>query len=92
MKRHLNLTIEVRDCHGRIKYLEGQVRKLKSTPKTDRRILYQSMAALAEKKKELAFQAILLDPLTSSLLTIDETRRMVDEMFEAEARYLPGFQ
>jgi alpha-galactosidase len=53
----------------------------------------QELGALAavEKDKELAFQAILLDPLTSALLTIDETRRMVDEMFEAEARYLPGF-
>jgi alpha-galactosidase len=48
--------------------------------------------AAVEKDKELAFQAILLDPLTSALLTIDETRRMVDEMFEAEARYLPGFE
>jgi alpha-galactosidase len=54
----------------------------------------QELGALAavEKDKELAFQAILLDPLTSALLTIDETRRMVDEMFEAEARYLPEFQ
>jgi len=42
--------------------------------------------------KTLAFQAILLDPLTSSILTIDETRRMVDEMFEAESKYLPGFK
>jgi alpha-galactosidase len=54
----------------------------------------QELGALAavEKDKELAFQAILLDPLTSALLTIDETRRMVDEMFEAEARYLQGFR
>ena len=54
----------------------------------------QELGALAavEKDKELAFQAILLDPLTSALLTIDETRRMVDEMFEAEVRYLPGFE
>ena len=48
--------------------------------------------AAVEKDKELAFQAILLDPLTSALLTIDETRRMVDEMFKAEARYLTGFE
>ncbi len=54
----------------------------------------QELGALAavEKDKELAFQAILLDPLPSALLTIDETRRMVDEMFEAEARFLPGFR
>ena len=48
--------------------------------------------AAVEKDKTLAFQAILLDPLTSAVLTIDETRRMVDEMFEAESKYLQGFR
>jgi len=48
--------------------------------------------AAVEKEKTLAFQAILLDPLTSALLTVDETRQMVDEMFEAEAQYLKGFK
>ena len=50
----------------------------------------QELAVLAavEKDKTLAYQAILLDPLTSAMLTLDETRSMVDEMFKAEARYL----
>jgi len=48
--------------------------------------------AAVERDKALAFQAVLLDPLTSAMLTIDETRRMVDEMFEAEAEYLKGFK
>lgn len=48
--------------------------------------------AATEKNRSLAFQAILLDPLTSALLTIDETRDMVDEMFKAEAAYLQGFR
>jgi alpha-galactosidase len=47
--------------------------------------------AAVERDKTLALQAILLDPLTSAMLTIDETRSMVDEMFEAEASYLEGF-
>ncbi len=47
--------------------------------------------AAVERDKTLAFQAVLLDPLTSAVLTIDETRRMVDEMFKAEAKYLKGF-
>jgi len=50
------------------------------------------MLAAVEKDKTLAFQAILLDPLTSAMLTIDEIRSMVDEMFEAEAEYLKGFK
>jgi len=48
--------------------------------------------AAVERDKTLAFQAILLDPLTSAVLTIDETQGMVDEMFKAEAKYLKGFQ
>jgi len=31
----------------------------------------------------------MLDPLTSSLLTLDEIRKMVEEMFEAEKEHLP---
>lgn len=47
--------------------------------------------AVLEKSRELAFQAILVDPLTSAILTIDEIRNMVDEMFKAEEKYLKGF-
>jgi alpha-galactosidase len=48
--------------------------------------------AAIEEDKTSAFQAILLDPLTSAVLTIDETRKMVDEMFREEASYLKGFR
>ncbi|RLG99702.1 alpha-glucosidase/alpha-galactosidase [Candidatus Bathyarchaeota archaeon] len=48
--------------------------------------------AAVEKDKTLAFQAILVDPLTSAVLTIDETWRMVNEMFEAEKEFLQGFK
>ena len=48
--------------------------------------------AAVEKDKTAVFQAILLDPLTSAIRTLDETQRMVDEMFKAEAQYLEGFQ
>jgi len=48
--------------------------------------------AAVEKDKTLAYRAVLLDPLTSALLTIDETRSMVDEMFKAEAKYLKGYK
>ncbi|MCD6504189.1 alpha-glucosidase/alpha-galactosidase [Candidatus Bathyarchaeota archaeon] len=48
--------------------------------------------AAVEKDKTLAFQAILVDPLTSAVLTIDETWRMVNEMFEAEKELLQGFK
>jgi alpha-galactosidase len=52
------------------------------------------MKAAVEKDKTLAYQAIFLDPLTSAVLTLAETRKMVDEMFEAQAKlgYLTDFK
>ena len=40
---------------------------------------------------ELAFAAVSLDPLTSSVLNLTEIRDMVIEMFEAEAQWMPEF-
>jgi alpha-galactosidase len=40
---------------------------------------------------ELAFAAVAMDPLTSAVLSLKETRDMVIEMFEAEAKWLPQF-
>ena len=51
-----------------------------------------AVRGIVEKDKTKIFQSILLDPLTSAVLTIDETRRMVDEMFKAETEYLKGFK
>jgi alpha-galactosidase len=41
---------------------------------------------------ELVMQAIALDPLTASVLTLDEIRKMTSEMLEAEAGHLPQFK
>ncbi len=38
-----------------------------------------------------AGQAVALDPLTGALMTLPQIRRMVDEMFRAERRWLPQF-
>ncbi len=51
-----------------------------------------AVKGIVEKDKTKIFQSILLDPLTSAILTIDETERMVDEMFQAEKEYLKGFK
>jgi alpha-galactosidase len=47
---------------------------------------------IVEKDKNKIFQAILLDPLTSAALTIDETRKMVDEIFAASQQYLSDYK
>jgi len=51
-----------------------------------------AVRGIVEKDKTKIFQSILLDPLTSAVLTIDETRRMVDEMFQAGTEYLKDFK
>jgi alpha-galactosidase len=51
-----------------------------------------AVRGIVEKDKTKIFQAILLDPLTSAIQTIDETRQMVDEMFIAEKQYLKGYK
>ena len=41
---------------------------------------------------ELAFAACAMDPLTSAVLSLKDTRDMVIELFEAEAKWLPKFK
>jgi len=41
--------------------------------------------------KEFIYQAIMMDPLTSAVLTLSEIHNLVTEMFEAEKQYLPQF-
>ncbi|MCE5322951.1 alpha-galactosidase [bacterium] len=40
----------------------------------------------------MIFHAILFDPLTSAVLSMEETKQMVDEMFEANKELLPQFK
>lgn len=57
-------------------------------------ITVQSLAAQAsfEGNPEMIMQAIAMDPLTSSVCTLDEIRRMTSEMLEAERQWLPQFK
>ena len=48
-----------------------------------------AVEAAVKLNRKLAYQAVLLDPLTSAVLTIEETKKMVDEMFKTHAKYLP---
>jgi len=51
-----------------------------------------AVRGIVEKDKTKIFQAVLLDPLTSAVLTIDETRKMVDEIFAASQQYLTDYK
>ena len=41
--------------------------------------------------RDHVYQAVMLDPLTGALLTLDRIRAMVDDLFAAEAAWLPAF-
>jgi alpha-galactosidase len=45
-----------------------------------------------EGDKRKIFYAVAFDPLTSSILSLEEIQTMVDEMFEANKEYLPQFK
>ena len=47
-------------------------------------------AALAGEREHI-YHAVMLDPLTGALLTLDQIRAMVDELLAAEAAWLPDF-
>jgi alpha-galactosidase len=40
----------------------------------------------------LAFQSIAYDPLTAAVLSLAETKTMVNEMFEKNKNHLPQFK
>lgn len=56
-------------------------------------IAVQEMAVRAalNRDRPMAFHAVAADPLTAAVLSLEEIQRMVDEMLEAEARWLPSF-
>jgi alpha-galactosidase len=46
-----------------------------------------AVKAILEKDREAAIHAVMLDPLTASILPLDQIRRMVEEMFAAQPGY-----
>jgi alpha-galactosidase len=50
-----------------------------------------TVAAGFDGDPELVMQAVALDPLTASVLTLKEIRDLTAEMLRAEARWLPQF-
>ena len=49
-----------------------------------------ALAGLA-RDRQLARQALMLDPLTAAVCSLEEIEAMADELFSAEADYLPGW-
>ncbi len=51
-----------------------------------------AVKAAQSGSKDLVYAAVALDKYTSAVLTLEQIRQMVDEMFEAEAQWLPQFR
>jgi len=51
-----------------------------------------AMEGASKRNKQLIFQACCLDPHTSSELSINEIKALVNEMFESEKDYLPEYK
>jgi len=53
----------------------------------------QEMAVkgILEEDRDMIYYSLYYDPLTAAVLSLEEIKRMVDEMFEAEKEYLPGW-
>lgn len=50
-----------------------------------------AVQAALENDRDLVYAAVALDPLSGALLSLPQLREMVDRLFEAERRWLPGF-
>ncbi len=59
---------------------------------TNAQIEEMVVEASAAGDREMVYQAICFDPLTSAVCSLREIRAMVDEMFAANADYLPQFK
>ncbi len=59
--------------------------------KTNINVQQLTVEALRTKKKETIYHAAMLDPLTSSLLSLDQISSMVDELLKAHKNWIPEF-
>jgi alpha-galactosidase len=50
-----------------------------------------AVRAILDRDRDAAFYACLLDPLTKSVCSLDQTRKMFDELWEAEGELLAHF-
>ncbi|HVT12638.1 MAG TPA: hypothetical protein VHE55_10245 [Fimbriimonadaceae bacterium] len=58
----------------------------------DMRMFDLAVEAVIHRSKEMAAQALMLDPLTAAVCCPAEIREMTMKLFEAEAEFLPDYQ
>lgn len=65
--------------------------QLASLIKTNINVQELAVKGAVEEDKDLIYQAVMMDPLTSCVLTMPEIHKMVSDMIEAEKQWLPDF-
>jgi len=66
--------------------------QLAALNRTNINVHLMTIKAALEKKKEYIYQAALLDPHTSSELSIDDTINLCDDLIEAHGDWLPEYK
>lgn len=59
---------------------------------TTARIENLVIEAAMKKSREMVYEAVYMDPLTSAVCSLDEMRNMCDEIFEANGEYLADYR
>ena len=59
---------------------------------TTARIENLVIKAAMEKSKEMVYEAVYMDPLSSAVCSLDEIKKMCDELFEINKDYLKGYK
>lgn len=76
----------IHPCH--VGKLPPQLAALNQTNLNVQQMIAQSVL---EKSKELAIQAVMLDPLTASVMELPDIRKMMTELFKTESEWLPDW-
>ena len=59
---------------------------------TTARIENLVIEAAMKKSKEMVYEAVYMDPLSSAVCSLDEIKKMCDELFEINKDYLKGYK
>jgi alpha-galactosidase len=73
----------VQPCHfGRIP------EHLAALNKSNMSFFELAVDAVINKDKQMAMQALMIDPLTSAVCSLEEIKQLFDELYEAEKEYI----
>jgi alpha-galactosidase len=73
-------------------FVGGLPTQLAAVNRTNINVQELAVQASLTGEKDAVHYAIMMDPLASAVCTLPQIHAMVDEMLEAQAKWLPQFQ